>query len=92
MHSTPELLVDPFELRSRPLKIAELLLTPASSKATESIRTHALRAEPLSEQVDDRLVKGFASTAFLAFQGVSQAGWKIPDRQCLDGRRPFCMQ
>src|SRR5665811_2396185 len=48
----------------------------------------SLRAEPLPEQVDDRLVERLALAALLALEGFREAGRQIPDRQCLDLPHP----
>jgi hypothetical protein len=94
MRSTPELLINRLELRGRLLKVAELVLAPASDEASQPIGTDALRAKSLPEKVDDRLVERFAPLAFLALKGVSKTRWQIPDRQCLDGYRllRLCIQ
>lgn len=76
-------------MRGRPLEVAELVLTPASGKATESIGTHALRTKSLPEEVDDRLVERLAPAALLALESFREARGKIPDRQRFDLLAPL---
>ena len=70
----PEFLIDRLELRGRPLEISKLVLAPAAGETAQSIGAHAMRAESLSEEVDDRLVERLPLRRFSRSRASARPG------------------